>query len=194
MSRNKLDCFWQLTGNYDINGYNFQWTDGVFGMSLSPRDANGKRTLYFHCMSGITEFSVPTDVLQDDTQRKSGVYNNFHIVGTKGPLTQGPSSIIDPRTNIDYFTQVNRNGIACWDTTMELNPETFSEYCMIKLLITCIYEYDYIYTYINLLQYINFLSDFPICQVANKILIKDFIKLTYLLLADNIDHLSSGCV
>ncbi|XP_011869929.1 PREDICTED: protein yellow-like [Vollenhovia emeryi] len=114
-----------LNGDYNINGYNFQWTDGVFGMSLSPIHANGSRTLYFHSMSGITEFSVSTDILQDDTLNKSGVYSNFHIVGTKGPLTQGPSSIIDPKTCINYFTQVNRNGIACWDTTEDLNPETF---------------------------------------------------------------------
>jgi len=94
-------------------------------MSLSPIHADGSRILYFHSMSGITEFSVPTDVLQDSTLKKSEVYSNFRIVGTKGPLTQGPSSNIDPETCIDYFTQVNKNGIACWDITMELNPETF---------------------------------------------------------------------
>lgn len=83
-------------------------------------------------MSGITEFSVPTDVLQDQTLKKSGEYHNFHIVGNKGPLTQGPSSVIDPETCIDYFTQANRNGIACWDTKTELTPETFSKYYTIK--------------------------------------------------------------
>ncbi|XP_018406226.1 PREDICTED: protein yellow-like [Cyphomyrmex costatus] len=114
-----------LNGDYSISGYNFQWTDGVFGMSLSPIYANGSRILYFHSMSGITEFSVPADILQDNESKKSEIYNNFHIVGTKGPLTQGPSSIIDPETCINYFTQVNRNGIACWDMTVELNPETF---------------------------------------------------------------------
>ncbi|XP_011708337.1 PREDICTED: protein yellow-like [Wasmannia auropunctata] len=112
-----------LNGDYNVSGYNFQWTDGVFGMSLSPIYADGSRTLYFHSMSGITEFSVSTDVLQDN--QKSQVYSNFRIAGTKGQLTQGPSSIIDPKTCIDYFTQVNRNGIACWDITTELNPETF---------------------------------------------------------------------
>ncbi|XP_014473983.1 PREDICTED: protein yellow-like [Dinoponera quadriceps] len=112
--------------DYNVNGYNFQWTDGVFGMSLSPKiRADGYRTLYFHSMSGSTEFSVSTDVLQDQTLNKSSKFHNFHIVGNKGPLTQGPSSIIDPETCIDYFTQVNRNGIACWDTKIELTPETF---------------------------------------------------------------------
>lgn len=123
-----------MTGDYNINGYNFQWTDGVFGMSLSPIRDDGYRTLYFHAMSGITEFSVSTDILQDDTLKKWENYSNFHIVGNKGPLTQGPSSIIDSETRIDYFTQINRNGIACWDTTMKLNPKTFSKYHMEKYL------------------------------------------------------------
>ncbi|XP_012524490.1 protein yellow [Monomorium pharaonis] len=114
-----------LNGNFKINGYNFQWTDGVFGMSLSPICPNGSRTLYFHSMSGITEFSVATDILKDNKSNKSEIYDNFHIVGTKGPLTQGPSSIIDQKTCVNYFTQVNRNGIACWDMTTELNPDTF---------------------------------------------------------------------
>ncbi|XP_043257888.1 protein yellow-like [Colletes gigas] len=114
-----------LHGDYNISGYNFQWTDGVFGMSLSPRRNDGYKTLYFHAMSGITEFSVSTEVLQDDTLAKSGSYQVFHVEGTKGPTTQGPSSLIDSKTCINYFTQVNRNGIACWDTNAKLNPDSF---------------------------------------------------------------------
>lgn len=133
--------FLLLAGDFNINGYDFQWTDGVFGMSLSPIDADGNRTLYFHSMAGVTEFSVPTDILQDSTLKRARVYSNFRIVGTKGPLTQGPSSLIDPKTCVNYFTQVNRNGIACWDITTELNPETFSEYC--NEIINCLH-YEYI--------------------------------------------------
>lgn len=125
-----------MAGDYNISGYNFQWTDGVFGMSLSPICDDGYRTLYFHAMSGITEFSVSTSVLQDNTLKKGENHYNFHIVGNKGPLTQGPSSIIDSETCIDYFTQINRNGIACWDTTVKLSPKTFSEYYMKKYLLT----------------------------------------------------------
>lgn len=119
-------------GNYNVNGYNFQWTDGVFGMSLSPIRSDGNRTLYFHAMSGIHEFSVSTDVLKDDTLQKSSDYYNFHVVGNKGLLTQGPSSIIDPETCINYFTQVNKNGIACWNTKTKLTQETFSKYYPFK--------------------------------------------------------------
>ena len=114
-----------LSGNYNISGHNFQWTDGVFGMSLSAPRSDGYKTLYFHSMSGITEFSVSSEVLQDSTLKKASDYYAFHVEGVKGPQTQGPSSLIHETTGIDYFTQVNMNGIACWDTSEHLNPDTF---------------------------------------------------------------------
>ncbi|KOC64207.1 Protein yellow [Habropoda laboriosa] len=114
-----------LSGNYNVSGYNFQWTDGLFGLALSlPRD-DGYKTLYFHPMSSVTEFSVSTEVLQDSTLTKSSNYYAFHVEGDKGPFTQGPTSVIDIMTGINYFAQVLRNGIACWDTNHELNPSTF---------------------------------------------------------------------
>ncbi|CAD1469723.1 unnamed protein product, partial [Heterotrigona itama] len=114
-----------LHGNFNISGFNFQWQDGIFGMSLSAPQTDGYKTLYFHAMSGITEFSVSTEVLQDSTLKKSSSYDAFRVEGEKGPLTQGPTSVIDAGTGINYFTQVSKNGIACWDTSVELNPNTF---------------------------------------------------------------------
>ncbi|XP_076643326.1 yellow-f [Halictus rubicundus] len=114
-----------LHGNFNVSGYNFQWTDGVFGLSLSPKGSDGHRTLYFHAMSGITEFSVPTEVLQDNESKKYEDYYAFKNEGTKGPNTQGPSSVIDQNTGINYLTQVSKNGVACWDTSVALNPDTF---------------------------------------------------------------------
>lgn len=79
-------------------------------------------------MSGATEFSVSTEVLQDNTLKKSSNYYAFHIEGEKGPNSQGPTSVIDTKTGIDYFAQVNRNGVACWNTNVELDPYTFGGY------------------------------------------------------------------
>ncbi|XP_033301482.1 protein yellow-like isoform X2 [Bombus bifarius] len=114
-----------LHGNFNISGFNFQWQDGIFGMSLSAPQSDNYKTLYFHAMAGITEFSVSTETLQDSTLKKASNYGDFHVEGAKGPLTQGPTSVIDTNTGIDYFTQVSKNGIACWDTSVELNPNTF---------------------------------------------------------------------
>lgn len=97
-------------------------------MSLSAPQSDGYKILYFHAMAGITEFSVSTEILQDQSLKKSGDYDAFHVEGEKGPNTQGPTSLIDTNTGIDYFLQVKRNGIACWDTSAELNPNTFSKY------------------------------------------------------------------
>ncbi|XP_017877314.1 protein yellow-like [Ceratina calcarata] len=114
-----------LNGDFNVSGHNFQWTDGVFGLSLSEPQPDGYKTLYFHAMSGITEFAVSTEVLQDKTLKKSADYYAFRVVGNKGPKTQGPTSLIDARTGINYFIQVNKNGIACWDTSVALSPDTF---------------------------------------------------------------------
>ncbi|XP_003701307.1 yellow-f [Megachile rotundata] len=114
-----------LNGDYNISGYNFQWNDGVFGLSLSAPRNDGYKTLYFHAMSGITEFSVSTEVLQDDTLNKSSDYHAFRVEGGKGLNSQGPTSLIDTKTGIDYFTQVSKNGIACWDTSVPLDQDSF---------------------------------------------------------------------
>lgn len=37
--------------DFTVNGLNFQWTDGVFGMSLSPVNEIHDRLLFFHPMS-----------------------------------------------------------------------------------------------------------------------------------------------
>lgn len=38
---------------FSLNGLNFQWTDGVFGMSLSPLNELQDRLLFFHPMSSF---------------------------------------------------------------------------------------------------------------------------------------------
>lgn len=45
--------------DYTVNRVNFQWTDGVFGMSLSPVNEPPDRLLFFRPMSsyGVSGFS-----------------------------------------------------------------------------------------------------------------------------------------
>lgn len=40
--------------DYSLNGINFQWTDGVFGISLSPVNELQDRLLFFHPMSSFS--------------------------------------------------------------------------------------------------------------------------------------------
>lgn len=118
-------CF-NILGNYNVSGTIFQWTDGLFGMALSSPNENGSKTLYFHPMGGIHEFSVSTDLLKNQTALADPHYwREFHIAGNKGPNSQGTSSMIDKDTGIIYFTQLNKNAVSCWDTHNKLNPDTF---------------------------------------------------------------------
>lgn len=40
--------------DFTLNGLNFQWTDGVFGLSLSPVNDPPDRLLFFHPMSSVS--------------------------------------------------------------------------------------------------------------------------------------------
>jgi hypothetical protein len=114
-----------LHGDYNIDGYNFQWTDGVFGMSLTPRLADGSRTVYFHALSSTKEFSVSNKVLQNETHAlSSDSYFDFSLVGDRGPMSQATAEHYDDQTGVIFFTQVNRDGVACWNTKKQLTPET----------------------------------------------------------------------
>lgn len=37
-------------GEFDIDNLKFSWDDGIFSIALSPPDADGQRTAYFHPM------------------------------------------------------------------------------------------------------------------------------------------------
>ena len=101
----------------------------MFGLALSAPDADGFKTLYFHSMSSNTEFSIPTKLIRDkEALAKPDYWKQARVEGNKGLNTQGTAMMMDPETNIIYFTQLNKNAIACWDTKMELNPDTFREY------------------------------------------------------------------
>lgn len=51
--------------DFNVFGLNFQWMDGVFGMSLSPLTPSG-RLLFFHPMASYSEFVVSTEILKDE--------------------------------------------------------------------------------------------------------------------------------
>lgn len=63
-----------LSGNYNVGGINFQWTDGLFSLALAPVAQDGSRTVYFHPLSSTMEFSVNSSVLQNETAASSDYY------------------------------------------------------------------------------------------------------------------------
>ncbi|XP_050424662.1 uncharacterized protein LOC126835860 [Adelges cooleyi] len=104
-----------LAGNYHVGGMNFQWTDGIFGVALSPVRDNGFRTLYFHPLSSTREFSVSTRILQN-ASIASDSYYEYKVLGSRGPNTQASGSSLDEATGTLFYTQVNKDGIGCWNS------------------------------------------------------------------------------
>jgi len=113
-----------LNGDFNIGGVNFQWTDGIFGIALSKIQDKGFRTLYFHALSSLHEFSVSTEVLRNKAVATDPhSYHLFKDEGEKGPLSQTSASVLDENTGVLFLTQLNKDAIGCWNTKKPLNPE-----------------------------------------------------------------------
>lgn len=88
-----------LAGNYSVNGINFQWDDGLFGLALSKPQADGYPLLYFHPFSSTNEFSVSTKILRNETAATSNhIYKEFRKLGSRGPSGQSSVQFLDKKT------------------------------------------------------------------------------------------------
>lgn len=105
--------------DYTLHDLNFQWTDGVFGLSLPPVDQYGDRVLFFRPMSSVNEFVVDTNILRNESiwQGYWGAAPKafLQLPGNRGPQGQSSSVGID-RNGVQWFPLVVQDVIACWDT------------------------------------------------------------------------------
>ncbi|EDV90945.1 protein yellow [Drosophila grimshawi] len=105
--------------DFNVYGLNFQWLDGVFGMSQSR-----ERLLYFHPMASFKEFMVPLDSLLNESLwiGNSSVDTSqlFVPIGDRGFGGQSSTSGI-ARNGVMFYTQVHRDNIGCWDTKKPYN-------------------------------------------------------------------------
>ncbi|PZC86389.1 hypothetical protein B5X24_HaOG209108 [Helicoverpa armigera] len=112
-----------LASNFTLHGLNFQWTDGIFGLALSPIDPYEERILFFHAMSSYREFYVPTSVLRDPL-RVDNSSTEFNIAGeSRGLNGQSSASAID-RRGVMFYGLVTRDSVGCWDTTKPYKRRT----------------------------------------------------------------------
>ncbi|CAB3224153.1 unnamed protein product [Arctia plantaginis] len=103
-----------LLSNYTLHGLNFQWTDGLFGMSLGNVH-QGDRLLYYHAMSNDLEFVVKTSVIRDPSRVNNAV-SEFELLGQcRGADGQVSAAAVD-RNGVMFFNLVSRDSIGCWDT------------------------------------------------------------------------------
>lgn len=82
--------------------------------------------MFFHAGSSTKEFYVSTEVLQNKSLATNlENYFSFHLIGDRGEKTQATASYFDKKTKVLFMTQVNKNGIGCWNTKGPLRPDTF---------------------------------------------------------------------
>lgn len=104
-----------LSGDFTNSGVHFQWQDGVFGMALSPVDRDGFRLVYFHPLASTMEFAVSSKYLQNSTLAKENL-KAFKVLGNRGVNGQSSASFLDEETGVLFYTQINRNAVACWNS------------------------------------------------------------------------------
>lgn len=114
-----------LAGDYNVGGVNFQWTDGIFGMAVGKRVRDGSKPIYFHAFSSTKEFMVSNRVLQNETYSQSPEsYYDYKLMGDRGPNSQSSAEFYDPESGVIFYTQVNKDGVGCWNTAKQLNIDT----------------------------------------------------------------------
>lgn len=83
------------------------------------------RTVYFHALASTKEFSVPNFVLQNETRALSSEsYYDYSLVGDRGPNGQSTAEFLYEKTNTLVYSQINKDGIACWNITKPYTPDT----------------------------------------------------------------------
>lgn len=118
-----------LASNFTLHGLNFQWTDGIFGLALTPPDLFEDRLLFFHPMSSNREFYVSTSILREPS-RVSNSSSEFNLVGeSRGIHGQSSASAID-RRGIMFYGLVTRDSIGCWDTKKPYRKKTIEVVAM----------------------------------------------------------------
>lgn len=76
-------------------------------------------------MSSTKEFAVLNAVLKNETRALSSEsYFDYMVVGDRGPNGQSTAEFFDEKSNVLIYTQVNKDGIACWKVTKPYSPET----------------------------------------------------------------------
>ncbi|KAH8377841.1 hypothetical protein KR093_007404 [Drosophila rubida] len=104
-----------MSGNFSIQGIEFQWDDGLYGLALSKPQPDGFATLYFHPLSSTMEFSVNTSVLRNKTLSTSNdIYREFKVLGSRGVNAQSGAQYLDTETGVLFYTLPNLNALGCW--------------------------------------------------------------------------------
>ncbi|KAJ8982126.1 hypothetical protein NQ317_002852 [Molorchus minor] len=125
--KNNYFHFDPLQGNFDAAGAYFQSAGGVISVTLGNPDRNWDRTMYFHAFASSMQFSVNTRVLKNRTLALDPFsYQLYKVEGDKGGRSQTSTAVFDAKSNVIFFSQILKDGFACWNTEKPLNPENIA--------------------------------------------------------------------
>lgn len=111
-----------LRGDFNVAGLNFQWgEEGIFGMSLSPIQNDGFRTLYFSPLASFREFSVSTRILRDSTRLEESFHDFAFFQNER--IEGHTTSRVMSETGIQLFNLIDQNAIGCWDSATPYSPQ-----------------------------------------------------------------------
>lgn len=113
-----------LAAAYRLYDLEYEWTDGVFGIALSPNNKiSDDRILYYHPMSSFREFYSYSSIVQNETGWMD-IKDAFRVLGqSRGRNGQASASAMD-RNGILFFNLVTRNSIGCWDSRKAYKKST----------------------------------------------------------------------
>uniref|UniRef100_A0A182RYV0 Protein yellow n=1 Tax=Anopheles funestus TaxID=62324 RepID=A0A182RYV0_ANOFN len=111
-----------LRGDFNVAGLNFQWgEEGIFGMSLTPLQADGYRTLYFSPLASHREFTVSTRILRDESKVEES-FHDFQYLKERGPNSHTTSRVMSD-TGLQLFNLIDQNAVGCWHSSLPYSPE-----------------------------------------------------------------------
>uniref|UniRef100_A0A1B0GFL4 Uncharacterized protein n=1 Tax=Glossina morsitans morsitans TaxID=37546 RepID=A0A1B0GFL4_GLOMM len=113
-----------LAGDLNIGGQAFSWSDGIFSITIGPKDSDGSRVVLFHPMASHNEFIVSNKVLQNESHAENDDYDrDFKLLGRRGDARQSTMHEYDPHTNVVFYAEIQRNGISCWNTNKRFSSD-----------------------------------------------------------------------
>lgn len=106
-----------LYGDFNVAGQRFQWSDGVFSVTLGPYMQDGSREAYFHAMASLNEYMVSTKVLQNATNAARSYHgDDFKFLGRRQEMGQANMHAFDETTGVVFYGELARNAVGCWNS------------------------------------------------------------------------------
>ncbi|XP_065353986.1 protein yellow-like [Cloeon dipterum] len=95
---------------FHVAGQTFDMIDGVMGIALGPRMANGDRELYYSAMGGESQHWVKTSILRDKKKAKNSP--NAFKTGLKSRQSQTAGYAMD-KNGVMIFGLLNSDALVC---------------------------------------------------------------------------------